>query len=75
MELSHKRCTSQPDNIPYLLECKVRFFSLNSALKYVRLCYICALGAELDGAKLDRLELDIEEINQGLHRQITHFMI
>jgi hypothetical protein len=40
MGLSHKMCTSQPAFIPHLLEFKVRFFSLNLELKYVRLCYI-----------------------------------
>jgi hypothetical protein len=37
MQLSRKRCTSQPDHIPNLLECKAKFFSLNLVLNLLAL--------------------------------------
>jgi hypothetical protein len=69
IELLHKRCRSQPDNILYSLECKMRFLSFNLALKNVRLSYICAWSTEPDSAKPDHSELDHAETNQGLHHQ------
>jgi hypothetical protein len=72
MQLSHKRCTSQTDYIPYLLVHKAKFFCLNLELKYVRLRYICAFRAEPDSIKPVRSELDRAETNRSLRRQNHH---